>query len=145
MGRIIGIDFGRKRIGLAVTDNLQMIASPLKTVNQAEFEIFMKEYMTKEQVEGFAIGWPKNLDNSPSESMNDLIPFLNRLKKLFPTIPIYKIDERFTSVIAHQAMIEGGVKKKNRQDKKMVDRISATLILQSFLENKTNIINDYKK
>lgn len=145
MGRIIGIDFGRKRIGLAVTDNLQMIASPLKTVNQTEFEIFMKEYMTNEHVDGFAIGWPKNLDNTPSESMNDLIPFINRLRKLFPEIPIYKIDERFTSILAHQAMIDGGVKKKDRQDKKMVDRISATLILQSFLENKTNYVNNYNK
>lgn len=136
MGRVIGIDFGKKRIGLAVTDPLQIIASPLTTVNPTEFEVFMKDYLKKEVVDAFAIGYPVQLDNTPSESTKYLEPFLTRIKRLFPNIPIHKIDERFTSVMAHQAMIDGGMKKMDRRDKKTVDKISATLILQSYLQRR---------
>ena len=135
MGRIVGIDYGRKRIGLAVTDPLKIIATPLTTLNPAEFESFMKKYMDSETVDCFVIGYPRELDNSPSGSVKDLTPFLTRLKRVFPEIPVHKVDERFTSVIAQKAIIEGGVKKEARRDKGLVDKVSATLILQSYLEN----------
>lgn len=133
MGRILGIDFGRKRIGLAVTDPLKIIASPLTTVNQAEFEVFIKKYLETEEIESFVVGYPKNLDNTDSECVQYLQPFLNRLKKLFPNIPIHLIDERFTTVMAHKAIIAGGVKKHDRRNKAMVDKVSATIILQSYM------------
>jgi len=136
MGRIIGIDYGRKRLGLAITDPMQIIASPLTTMNPAEFETFMADYIKKEAVESFVIGFPMQLDNTPSESMKDLVPFVKRLKKLFPQIPVYSVDERFTSVMAQRAIIDGGVKKQDRREKALVDKISATLILRSFLENR---------
>ena len=137
MGRIVGIDYGRKRIGLAVTDPLKIIASPLTTLNPAEFESFMRRYIKTEVVECFVIGYPRQLDNSPSESVKDLIPFLTRLKRVFPEIPVYKVDERFTSVIAQRAIIDGGIKKEARKEKGLVDKVSATLILQSYLEKKS--------
>jgi putative Holliday junction resolvase len=135
MGRIVGIDYGRKRIGLAVTDPLNIIANPLTTLNPAEFEAFMKRYMETEVVDCFVVGYPRQLDNSPSESVKDLIPFLTRIKRVFPEIPVYKVDERFTSVIAQRAIIDGGIKKEARKEKGLVDKVSATLILQSYLEN----------
>ena len=137
MGRIVGIDYGRKRMGLAVTDPLNIIANPLTTLNPAEFESFMRKYLESEVVDCFVIGYPRQLDNSPSESVKDLIPFLKRLKRLFPGIPVHQIDERFTSVIAQRAIIDGGIKKEARKEKGLVDKVSATLILQSYLENRS--------
>lgn len=136
MGRIIGIDYGRKRIGLAVTDPLQMFASPLNTVSNNEFEGFLKEYIQSEHVEAFVVGYPVQMNNRPSESVKYVDIFIKRLEKLFPGIPVYRADERFTSRMAFQSMIDGGVSKKGRRDKGMVDRISASIILQSFIERR---------
>ncbi len=137
MGRIVGIDYGRKRMGVAVTDPLNIIANPLTSLNPSEFESFMKKYLESEVVDCFVIGYPRQLNNSPSESVKDLIPFLKRLKRLFPGIPVYQIDERFTSVIAQRAIIDGGIKKEARKEKGLVDKVSATLILQSYLESRS--------
>ena len=138
MGRIIGIDFGVKRIGLAVTDPLQIFASPLITVNQEEFYNYMNDYLTKNEVEAFVIGYPVQMNNKPSESVTYVNPFIKRLKKTFPEKHIYLADERFTSQMAMKTMIDGGVKKKDRQDKSLVDKISASIILQSFLDTRSN-------
>ena len=136
MGRILGIDFGTKRIGIAVTDPLQIFASPLKSVKNHEFDCFIEEYIKTEQIEEFVIGYPMTLNNQPSESVKYIDPFIKKLKKLFPGIPVNKVDERFTSGMALRTIIEGGVKKKGRQDKSMVDKISASIILQSFLDKR---------
>lgn len=136
MGRIISIDYGRKRTGLAATDTLQLIANGLGTVQSSQLIPFLKTYLEKEPVELFVVGLPKQMNNQPSESMKYIEPFVNTLKKNFPHIPVEMVDERFTSVLAHQAMIAGGMKKKDRQDKAKVDEISATIILQSYLENR---------
>lgn len=136
MGRIIGIDYGRKRIGLAVTDPLQMFASPLVTVNNNEFESFIREYLKSEHVEAFVVGYPLQMNNKPSESVRYIDVFIRKIEKLFPGIPVMKADERFTSQIAFQTMVDGGVKKNGRRDKGMVDRISASIILQSFIERR---------
>jgi putative Holliday junction resolvase len=138
MGRIIGIDYGSKRIGLAVTDPLQIFASPLTTVSPAEFDIFIKSYIKKDEVEAFVIGYPMQMNNQPSASVSYINPFIKKLKKEFPEIHIYLADERFTSQMALRTMIDGGVKKKDRQDKSMVDKISASIILQSFLDSRSN-------
>ena len=143
MGRIIGIDYGTKRIGIAVTDPLQIIASPLTTVSTTLFDDFIDEYINKEKVDAFVIGYPKQLNNEPSKSVIHINPFIKKLKKKYPEISILLIDERFTSVIAMRSMIDGGVKKIDRQDKSMTDRISAALILQSYLDSKT-VKNDLK-
>jgi len=139
MGRIIGIDYGRKRIGLAVTDPLQMFASPLTTIAPAEFDSFMKEYLKNERVESFVIGYPRQMNNLPSESVKYIDPFIRKLKKSYPEIPVHCTDERFTSRMAFRSMIEGGVKKEDRKDKSMVDRISASIILQSYLDTRSNM------
>jgi len=136
MGRILGIDFGTKRIGLAVTDPLKIFASPLKTVRYHEFDEFIEEYIKTESIEEFVIGYPVTLNNRASESVKYINPFIKKLKKLFPGIPVTRVDERFTSVMALKTMIEGGVKKKQRRDKSMVDKISASIILQSFLDKR---------
>jgi putative holliday junction resolvase len=136
MGRILGIDFGTKRIGLAVTDPLQIFASPLKTVKNHEFDDFIKEYVQTESIEEFVIGYPVKLNNKASESVKYINPFIKKIKKSFPGKPVHLVDERFTSGMAIKAMIEGGVKKKDRQDKSMVDKISAAIILQSFLDGR---------
>jgi putative Holliday junction resolvase len=138
MGRIIGIDYGLKRIGLAVTDPMQMFASPLTTVNAPEFENFIKNYLEGNEVEAFVIGYPVQMNNNPSASVSYVNPFIKKLKKAYPDIHIYLADERFTSKMALRAMIEGGVKKKDRQNKSMIDKISASIILQSFLDNRSN-------
>ena len=140
MGRILAIDYGKKRIGLAVTDPMQIIASPLTTVSAAEIESFLTGYLEKEIVDEFVVGYPVQMNKKPSESVKYLDPFLKRLGKLFPDKPVNLVDERFTSKIAFRAMIEGGVKKKERRDKSMVDKISASLILRAFLEKR-----DYAK
>ena len=135
MGRIIGIDYGTKRIGIAVTDPMQIIASPLTTVANVAFNDFIDEYTKKENVETFVIGYPKQLNNNPSKSAQYIEPFIKKLKKKFPEIMIMLVDERFTSVMAMQSIIDGGVKKSDRQDKYITDKISAALILQSYLDS----------
>ena len=138
MGRIIGVDYGLKRIGLAVTDPLQIFASPLITVNQEEFYSYINDYMKENEVEAFVIGYPVQMNNKPSESVIYINPFIKKLKKTFPGKYIYLADERFTSQMALKTMIAGGVKKKDRQDKSMVDKISASIILQSYLDTRSN-------
>ena len=134
MGRILAIDYGRKRAGIAVTDPLQIIASGLTTVPAASTIEFLKKYITTEQVDEFVVGYAKQLDNTDSQSMVYIKPFVKQLEKNFPNMKIHMVDERFTSKIAHQTMIDGGLKKKRRQDKALVDTISATIILQSYME-----------
>jgi len=136
MARILAIDYGLKRTGVAVTDELQIIASGLTTVNTKELLVFLKDYTSKEQVELFLVGEPKQMDNSASESEALILPFLVKLEKQFPNIPIQRVDERFTSKMAFQTMIDSGLKKNQRKNKALVDEISATLILQSYLYSK---------
>ena len=134
MGRIVAIDYGRKRVGVAVTDPLKMIANGLTTVHPEEILTYLKDYTQKEEVETIVVGYPKQMDNQNSEAVQYIKPFLKKLRKQFPGITVEKEDERFTSKMAQQAMIDGGMKKKQRQNKGNVDRISATIILQSYLE-----------
>ncbi|TCP25753.1 putative Holliday junction resolvase [Tenacibaculum skagerrakense] len=136
MARILAIDFGLKRTGIAVTDELQIIASGLTTVPTEELISFLKDYISKENVELFIVGKPKQMDNTDSESEQLILPFLEKLTKEIPTVPVQRIDERFTSKMAFQTMIDGGLKKKQRRNKALVDEISATIILQSYLYNK---------
>ncbi len=136
MGRVLALDYGRKRTGVAVSDPLKIIANGLTTVPTHELLVFLQNYMVKEQVERILIGLPKQMSGELSESMNYIRPFVVRLKKTFPDVPVEFVDERFTSVLAHQAMLDGGLKKKERQNKALVDEISATIILQSYLESK---------
>lgn len=138
MGRILGIDFGTKRIGLAVTDPLQIFASPLATINPADFNRFITDYMKSEVIDEFVIGYPVRMNNTPSDVVKHIDPFIRKLKKLYPGKQVHLVDERFTSQMAFRAMIDGGLKKKDRQDKQIVDRISASIILQSFLDKRTN-------
>lgn len=135
MARILSIDYGKKRTGLAVTDPLQIIAGGLVTVSTSELFDFLNGYVSKEPVERIVIGEPKQSDGSPSENMARVTQFVNRWKKARPDIPIEFYDERFTSVLAHRAMMDGGLGKKRRQDKALVDEVSATIILQSYLES----------
>ncbi len=136
MSRILGIDFGVKRTGIAVTDELQIIASGLTTVATENLIQFLKDYISKETVELFIIGKPKQMDNSDSESEIHIQIFIKKLTKHFPDIPFLREDERFTSKIAFQSMIDSGLKKKQRRNKGLVDEVSATLILQSYLYNR---------
>ncbi len=139
MGRILAIDYGRKRTGIAVTDTLQIIANGLTTVPTAQLMAFLTDYIAKEVIDRVVIGLPIQMNNELSDNMANITPFVNRFKKLFPNIPVEYMDERFTSVLAHRAMIDGGLKKKDRQNKALVDEISATIILQSYMENKAMI------
>ncbi len=134
MDRIVGIDYGRKRVGVAVSDPLGIFASALDTVRAAKIIDYLKLYSEKERVTRFVVGWPVNLDGRLSEAAADVEVFLKALAKAFPAIPVELEDERFTSVLAHRAMIDGGMKKKDRRDKASVDRISAAIILQSWLD-----------
>lgn len=136
MSRILAIDYGKKRTGIAVTDILQIIANGLTTVPTVELMDFLLQYVQKEAVERIIVGHPKQMNSEDSENMKRIVPFVNQLKKRLPQIPIEMVDERFTSVLAHQAMLDGGLKKKARQDKALVDEISATIILQSYLESR---------
>ena len=136
MGRILAIDYGKKRTGLAVTDVLQIIANGLTTVPTHTLMDFILDYVKREPVERIVVGLPKQMNNQLSENMVRIEPFVNRLRKVLPQIPVEYVDERFTSVLAHQAMLDGGLKKKARQDQALVDEISATIILQSYLESK---------
>ena len=136
MGRILALDFGKKRTGVAVTDPLQIIASGLATVETKQLLVFLKDYISKEEVDIFVVGLPKQMNNQPSESEHLIQPFIKKLKNTFPNIHIKREDERFTSKLAFQSMIDSGMKKKQRQNKATIDEISATLILQSFLNRK---------
>ena len=137
MGRILAIDFGKKRTGIAVTDQLQIIASGLTTVSTEVLIPFLKEYISKEKVELFLIGKPKQMDNSDSESEALIVAFLKKLQKEIANIPIQRVDERFTSKMAFQTMIDSGLKRKQRRNKGLIDEISATIILQSYLYNQS--------
>ena len=136
MGRILAFDYGTKRTGIAVTDPLQLIASGLKTVETSEILTFLKAYCTNEEVVLFVVGLPRQMNNLPSENEQFIKSFIRNLKRTFPEIPIKREDERFTSKMAFQSMIDSGIKKRQRQNKAMVDEISATLILQSYLNRK---------
>ncbi|MDR1585317.1 MAG: Holliday junction resolvase RuvX [Prevotellaceae bacterium] len=138
MGRILAIDYGQKRVGLAVTDPLQLIATGLDTVFVHEAMTYLEKYIAQNDVERIVVGLPKQMNGEESESMQYIRPFVKGLERKFPDIPVEFFDERFTSVLAHRAMLDGGLKKKDRQNKALVDKISATIILQSYLEsNKT--------
>jgi putative Holliday junction resolvase len=134
MGRIIGIDHGRKRTGIAVTDPSRIIASPLTTVPTHELIEFLKKYISEEDVDGIVVGEPKQMDYSASESEQFIKPFLKQLKKTFPEITIERVDERFTSKMAMQAILDSGINKKRRRDKALVDKVSAAIILQTYLD-----------
>lgn len=134
MDRIIGIDYGRKRVGVAVSDPLGIFASALETVQAAKIIEYLKSYSEKENVSRFVVGMPRNMDGAPSEAAKDVEVFLKQLAKAFPDIPVTLEDERFTSVLAHRAMIDGGMKASARKDKESVDKISAAIILQSYMD-----------
>lgn len=133
MPRIIAIDYGSKRVGIAVTDPLKIIANGLTTVHSKDVLAFLEDYLKKEQVECIVVGEPKTLKNEASDSARFIEPFVKHLKKKFPQIKIERFDERFTSALAHKAMLDGGLKKKDRQNKETVDMVSATIILQDYL------------
>ena len=135
MPRILAIDYGQKRVGLAVTDSEQIIASGLTTVHAKDVLSYLKQYVKKETVSAFVVGEAKNLNNTPAESARLIEPFVRKLAQTFPETPIHRVDERFTSKMAFQTMIDGGLKKKARQNKNLVDKISATIILQSYLDS----------
>ena len=136
MARILSIDYGQKRTGIAVTDPLQIIANGVTTVPSERIIDFLKTYLQTEQVETIVVGLPKQLNNEPSENMRRIEPFVQKLKVTFPDIPVVYFDERFTSTLAHRTMLEGGKKKKERQNKAKVDEISAVIILLGYLETK---------
>lgn len=138
MGRILAIDYGQKRTGIAVTDNLQLIANGLCTLKSFEVMTFLEDYFKKEKVDTIVIGYPKTLQNTASESLRYINPFLKQLTKKFPDLHIVQYDERFTSQIAFQAMLDSGIGRMKRQDKALVDKISATIILQSYMESLRN-------
>lgn len=133
MARLLAIDYGSKRTGIAITDELQIIASGLTTVDTKELLSFLKDYITKEKVELFVIGEPKQMNNEVSESEAMILPFIEKLSKAIPEIPIVRVDERFTSKMAFQTMIDSGLKKGQRRNKALIDEISATIILQSYM------------
>ena len=130
----MAIDYGRKRVGIAVTDPLKIIANGLDTIHSKDIFTFLKNYFSNENVEKVVIGYPVNLNNTPSQALEFINPFIKKFKIEFPDMPIFTIDERFTSKMAFQTMIDGGLKKKARQNKALIDKISATIILQSFME-----------
>jgi putative Holliday junction resolvase len=138
MGRIMGIDYGRKRTGLAVTDPLKIVAGNLATVPTHTLMQFIIDYIASESVERIVVGQPSQLNGEPSESMKYITPFVKRLRDEVPDIPVVMYDERFTSTLAHQAMIQGGMKKSDRRDKSRVDAIAATIILNDYLQSKYN-------
>ena len=135
MGRIVAIDYGQKRTGLAVTDELKIIATGLTTVRSMDVLAFLTDYISKNEVECFVVGEPTQMNNTPSESSIFIDPFVKKLSTVFPGIPVKRQDERFTSLMAAQAIRDAGLKKKARQDKALVDTVSATIILQSYMEN----------
>ena len=137
MDRIIGIDYGRKRVGVAVSDPLGIFASSLDTVQSAKIIEYLKMYAEKERVIRFVVGYPVNMNGAASEAAKDVDVFLKQLRKAFPDVPISLEDERFTSVLAHRVMIDGGMKASARREKESVDKISATIILQGFLDKES--------
>lgn len=139
MARILAIDYGQKRVGLAVSDPLQMIATRLSTVPTHEIWIFLKDYFAKEIVDKVIVGYPMQMNNQPSQAVKYINPFLKKFQKDYPEMPLEQVDERFTSKMAFQTMIDAGLKKKDRQNKETVDGVSATIILQSYLEQKNYI------
>ena len=142
MGRILAIDYGKKRVGIAVTDKLQLIATPMTTVAAKDIFSFLHEYLSREPVECIVVGEPRQMNNTPSESVIFIDPFVKRLKREFPEIKLARIDERFTSLMASKSIRESGVNRKRRQDKALVDTISATLILQSYMESRDFLKKD---
>ena len=136
MNRIVGIDYGSARVGVAVSDPLGIFASPLETVPSAKIIEYLQNFASREQVERFVVGFPLNLDGAPAQAAPDVDRFLKQLDQHFPEIPVSLEDERFTSVLAHRAMIDGGMKKSERRNKASVDRISAAIILQGYLDKK---------
>lgn len=130
----MAIDYGLKRVGVAVTDPLQMIASPLETVPQQEIYQFLTRYFEQEEVEAIVLGWPQNLKGEDTDATQPVRNFISKLQEKFPQIPIHKVDERLTSRMAVAAMIQGGSSKKDRRNKSNIDKVSATIILQSYLE-----------
>ena len=136
MARLLAIDYGKKRTGIAVTDTLHMIANGLATVETKDLEKFIVDYLAKEEVATIVVGKPTQMNGEDSENMKRIEPFFNRLKKLFPDKEVVYYDERFTSVLAHQAMLQSGIGKKARQNKGLVDKISATIILEDYLQSK---------
>ena len=137
VNRIVGIDYGRKRTGIAMSDPLMMFASPVETVQTANIIDYLKKLSLQESIVRFVVGYPMNMDNKPSEAAADVDVFLKTLHGNFPEIPVSLEDERFTSVLAHRSLIDGGVKKMARRDKAAVDKVSAALILQTFMDRKT--------
>ncbi len=135
MGRILSIDYGQKRVGLAVTDTLQIIATGLETVAAKDIWNYLSDYLQRENVETIVVGEPRDMMNRPSDASRFVEPFVRKLRKTFPEMKIERFDERFTSKMAFQTMIDGGLGKKKRRNKALVDTISATLILQSYLES----------
>ncbi len=135
MARIVALDFGVKRTGIAVTDEMQIIASGLTTVDTKNLLVFLKQYVSQENVELFIVGEPKQMNYEASESEVFIVKFLTKLEKAIPEIPVKRVDERFTSKMAFQTMIDSGLSKKQRKDKGLIDEISATIILQSYLQN----------
>ena len=136
MARLLAIDYGKKRTGLAVSDEMQIIAGGLTTVPTTELLDFLIGYVSREPVERIIVGLPKQMNNEPSENMRRITPFVNRLRKVLPDIPVELHDERFTSVLAQRTIIEAGIKKMARRNKELVDEVSATIILQSYMESK---------
>lgn len=139
MARVLAIDYGQKRVGVAVTDDLQIIASGLTTVHVKDIIAFLEEYLNKYEVETIVVGLAMDLKNQPAQSARFIEPFVKHITKKFPQVKIERVDERFTSKMAFQTMIDGGLKKKTRQNKALVDQISATIILQSYLEQKNGL------
>lgn len=135
MGRILAIDYGKKRTGLAVTDILRITANPLITIQTNQLIPWLKDYFAKENVDEVVMGYPKQMNGEDSESMQYIRAFLKQFEQTFPTMPIKLYDERFTSVLAHQAMIDGGMKRSQRQDKMVVDKIAACIILEGYLDS----------
>jgi len=138
MARILSIDYGKKRVGLAVTDPAKIIATRLTTVSTNQIWVFLEEYFRKEEVEAVVVGYPRQLNNEASEAVRFINPFLRKFQQKYPDMRLELADERFTSRLAFQTMIDGGLKKEKRQDKALVDGISATIILQTFLEQERN-------
>ncbi len=136
MARILAIDYGAKRVGLATTDPMQIIATPLDTVHSKDLMEYIKKYLLQEEVEAFVVGMPKRLDNTDTNATAGAKGCVTLLRKHFPQIPVHLHDERYTSRMAQQAILSGGAKKKDRQNKELVDRVSAAIILQSYLESK---------
>ncbi|MDE7347990.1 MAG: Holliday junction resolvase RuvX [Muribaculaceae bacterium] len=137
MGRLLAIDYGRKRCGIAVTDSLRICANGLTTVRSCDLMSFLKDYCSKEPVDKIIIGLPKQMDGSPSESSRFIEPFIKHLRKEMPDTPLERYDERFTSTLAHRAMLDGGLHRMARRDKELLDEIAATIILNDYLSSRS--------